>query len=211
MSRISLAALAATIACALIAAPAQATGSGSTCSEGRRDRHQGVHRDVHDRPVRLEGRQALLGREAHRQGQGRQEGHQAERPHARARSTSGTAQRDVSCPPIRGACQVLNLVLGPINLNLLGLSVRTNQINLRIDAVPGAGQPARQPAVRDHRHPRSETRWRTRRSASSRRSSTRCSRCRRVAIACFAPAASAQAGVVGHRVPPSVSPSGVCA
>ena len=30
-------------------------------------------------------------------------------------------------------------MLGPINLNLLGLSVRTNQINLRIDAVPGAG------------------------------------------------------------------------
>jgi hypothetical protein len=42
-------------------------------------------------------------------------------------------------PPIPGACQVLNLVLGPINLNLLGLSVRTNQINVRIDAVPGAG------------------------------------------------------------------------
>jgi hypothetical protein len=42
-------------------------------------------------------------------------------------------------PPIPGACQILNLVLGPINLNLLGLSVRTNQINLRIDAVPGAG------------------------------------------------------------------------
>jgi hypothetical protein len=42
-------------------------------------------------------------------------------------------------PPIPGACQVLNLVLGPINLNLLGLVVRTNQINLRIDAVPGNG------------------------------------------------------------------------
>ena len=42
-------------------------------------------------------------------------------------------------PPIPGACQVLNLVLGPINLDLLGLVVRTNRINLRIDAVPGAG------------------------------------------------------------------------
>jgi hypothetical protein len=42
-------------------------------------------------------------------------------------------------PPIPGACQILNLVLGPINLNLLGLVVRTNQINLRIDAVPGNG------------------------------------------------------------------------
>jgi hypothetical protein len=42
-------------------------------------------------------------------------------------------------PPIPNSCQILNLVLGPINLNLLGLVVRTNQINLRIDAVPGAG------------------------------------------------------------------------
>jgi hypothetical protein len=50
-------------------------------------------------------------------------------------ATGKTAQ----VPTIPGACQVLNLVLGPINLNLLGLSVRTNQINLRIDAVPGAG------------------------------------------------------------------------
>jgi hypothetical protein len=42
-------------------------------------------------------------------------------------------------PDIPNSCQVLNLVLGPINLNLLGLVVRTNQINVRIDAVPGAG------------------------------------------------------------------------
>ena len=42
-------------------------------------------------------------------------------------------------PDIPGACQVLNLVLGPINLNLLGLVVRTNRINVRIDAVPGPG------------------------------------------------------------------------
>ena len=42
-------------------------------------------------------------------------------------------------PPIPNACQILNLVLGPINLNLLGLVVRTNRINLRIDAVPGPG------------------------------------------------------------------------
>jgi hypothetical protein len=42
-------------------------------------------------------------------------------------------------PPIPGACTILNLSIAPINLNLLGLSVRTNQIDLRIDAVPGAG------------------------------------------------------------------------
>jgi hypothetical protein len=42
-------------------------------------------------------------------------------------------------PPIPNACEILNLVLGPINLDLLGLVVRTNQINVRIDAVPGPG------------------------------------------------------------------------
>jgi hypothetical protein len=49
------------------------------------------------------------------------------------------ATSSAQLPPIPNACQVLNLVLGPINLNLLGLVIRTNQINLRIDAVPGAG------------------------------------------------------------------------
>jgi hypothetical protein len=52
---------------------------------------------------------------------------------------AGSAAKAAQVPPIPGACQVLNLVLGPINLNLLGLSVRTNQINVRIDAIPGAG------------------------------------------------------------------------
>jgi hypothetical protein len=37
------------------------------------------------------------------------------------------------------ACNVLNLVLGPLNLNLLGLVVTLNQVNLIINAVPGAG------------------------------------------------------------------------
>jgi hypothetical protein len=36
-------------------------------------------------------------------------------------------------------CQILNLVLGPLNLNLLGLVVTLNQVNLNITAVPGAG------------------------------------------------------------------------
>ena len=41
-------------------------------------------------------------------------------------------------PPGR-SCSVLSLDLGPINLNLLGLVVRTNEIQLRIDAVQGPG------------------------------------------------------------------------
>jgi hypothetical protein len=51
--------------------------------------------------------------------------------------SSGASASQV--PPIPGACQILNLVLGPVTLDLLGLVVRTNRINVRIDAVPGAG------------------------------------------------------------------------
>jgi hypothetical protein len=41
--------------------------------------------------------------------------------------------------PTPGACPVLTLVLGPINLNLLGLRVATNTIRVLIEAIPGAG------------------------------------------------------------------------
>ena len=42
--------------------------------------------------------------------------------------------------PAAAACQILNLVLGPLNLNILGLVVSIpNPIVLNITAVPGAG------------------------------------------------------------------------
>jgi hypothetical protein len=37
------------------------------------------------------------------------------------------------------SCTILHLVLGPINLNVLGLQVTTNQIVLDISAIPGPG------------------------------------------------------------------------
>jgi hypothetical protein len=37
------------------------------------------------------------------------------------------------------ACPVLNLILGPLNLDLLGLVVNLNQVNLTITATPGGG------------------------------------------------------------------------
>ena len=40
---------------------------------------------------------------------------------------------------VSGSCQILNLVLGPLNLNLLGVVVTLNQVVLNITAVPGAG------------------------------------------------------------------------
>jgi hypothetical protein len=53
----------------------------------------------------------------------------------------GTVTRNVSLPVTAAAatCSVLNLVLGPLHLDLLGLVVDLNQVHLVITAVPGAG------------------------------------------------------------------------
>ena len=40
---------------------------------------------------------------------------------------------------VSASCPILNLVLGPLDLNLLGLTVHLNQVVLIITAVPGAG------------------------------------------------------------------------
>ena len=37
------------------------------------------------------------------------------------------------------SCKVLTLTLGPLDLNLLGLRVQLNRVNLRITAIPGGG------------------------------------------------------------------------
>jgi hypothetical protein len=37
------------------------------------------------------------------------------------------------------SCQILNLVLGPLDLNLLGLEVHLNRVVLDIEATPGPG------------------------------------------------------------------------
>ena len=41
--------------------------------------------------------------------------------------------------PTQGACQILDLVLQPINLNLLGLRVATSRIEVLIEGIPGPG------------------------------------------------------------------------
>jgi len=40
---------------------------------------------------------------------------------------------------VTGSCQILTLVLGPLDLTLLGLAIHLNQVVLTITAVPGAG------------------------------------------------------------------------
>jgi hypothetical protein len=60
-------------------------------------------------------------------------------------TTLGTVSQTATIPVDRTAapdaigCNVLNLTLGPLNLNLLGLVVTLNQVHLTITAVPGAG------------------------------------------------------------------------
>jgi hypothetical protein len=53
-------------------------------------------------------------------------------PAAAPTPASGMTRAAVACP-------ILHLVLGPLNLNLLGLKVSLNQVVLDITAVPGAG------------------------------------------------------------------------
>jgi len=47
--------------------------------------------------------------------------------------------RSASTPGQRVTCDILNLVLGPLDLNLLGLEVHLNRVVLDIVAVTGAG------------------------------------------------------------------------
>jgi hypothetical protein len=49
-----------------------------------------------------------------------------------------TTATGTAAAPAAASCSVLNLVLGPLNLNLLGLVVTLNEVHLNITAVPGA-------------------------------------------------------------------------
>ena len=54
----------------------------------------------------------------------------------------GTATQSVAIPvqlPQLASCPILDLVLGPLDLNVLGLTVHLNQVHLNITAIPGAG------------------------------------------------------------------------
>jgi hypothetical protein len=56
-------------------------------------------------------------------------------------SLSAARSQGLAAPKAAAAasCPVLNLVLGPLNLNLLGLTVHLDKVVLNITAVPGAG------------------------------------------------------------------------
>jgi hypothetical protein len=50
-----------------------------------------------------------------------------------------SAARAVVSNAAAGRCEIANLVLGPLHLNLLGLNVDLNQVHLNISATPGPG------------------------------------------------------------------------
>lgn len=52
---------------------------------------------------------------------------------------NGSAVTDGRVAANAGACDILNLVLGPLDLNLLGLEIHLNRVVLDIVAVAGAG------------------------------------------------------------------------
>jgi hypothetical protein len=58
---------------------------------------------------------------------------------ANASGAAHASQLPLPPLPPGNPCAILALNLGPINLNLLGLVVRTNEIQLRIDAVQAPG------------------------------------------------------------------------
>ena len=70
---------------------------------------------------------------------GRLKGRRVTRENVRIPANLTRAAQTSQILPTTGACQILNLNLPPIDLNLLGLRVRTSNIDLRIEGVPGSG------------------------------------------------------------------------
>ena len=57
----------------------------------------------------------------------------------RVGSVSPMTRGDAAQAQAAGSCQIVNLVLGPVNLNLLGLTVHLNRVHLNITAQTGPG------------------------------------------------------------------------
>jgi hypothetical protein len=70
---------------------------------------------------------------------GRLNGRRVKRSNVKIPVSLARAAQTSQIPPTAGACQILNLTLQPIDLNLLGLRLRTSRIDLRLEGVPGAG------------------------------------------------------------------------
>jgi hypothetical protein len=70
---------------------------------------------------------------------GRLKGRRVTKNNVRIPASLARPAQAAQIPPTPNACQILNLTLQPIDLNLLGLRLRTSRIDLRLEGVPGAG------------------------------------------------------------------------
>jgi len=70
---------------------------------------------------------------------GRLKGRRVTKNNVRVPASLARPASAAQIPPTPNACQILNLTLQPIDLNLLGLRLRTSRIDLRLEGVPGAG------------------------------------------------------------------------
>jgi len=87
-----------------------------------------------DRFTRSGGKQYAVGTI-----KGRLKGRRVKRDGVRIPVALSRAAQGAQIPPTPNACQILNLTLQPIDLNLLGVRLRTSRIDLRLEGVPGAG------------------------------------------------------------------------
>src|SRR5215217_1791643 len=87
-----------------------------------------------DRFARRGGKQYAVGTL-----KGRLKGRRVKRENVRIPVSLARPAQGAQIPPTPNACQILNLTLQPIDLNLLGLRLRTSRIDLRVEGVPGAG------------------------------------------------------------------------
>ena len=175
MKTIHTAAVAAAAACALLligaAGPAAAQDTmpfAKTVPVTGQTKNGGFAGHVHHQEVHPAQRQGRRGGTL--KGRGSSTATSAARAWRCRRASSHLPRRSSSPLPTPGACPVLNLTLGPIDLNLLGLRVATNQVRALIEAVPGAGNLL---GTCSARCPACSTRRRRRRCSSSSRCSTR--------------------------------------
>jgi hypothetical protein len=143
MSRTRLAAVAATLSCALLlGAASTASAQAPTQDFAKRVPVTGTAKNgkkftgtyAIDRFTRKGGKQYAVGTL-----RGRLSGRRVRREDVRIPVALARPAQGAQIPPTPGACQILNLTLQPIDLNLLGLRVRTSRIDLRIEGVRGPG------------------------------------------------------------------------
>jgi hypothetical protein len=142
MSRISLAALAATLSCALLLGAVGTAGAATkqttqdltkriavtgTAKNGKK--FKGTY--TIDRFVSRNGKVFAVGTL-----KGRLKNRHVTRHDVRIPVTGFAGQSGAQSA--QAACPVLTLTLGPLDLNLLGLRVQLNRINLRITAIPSS-------------------------------------------------------------------------